>query len=323
MVRQRVFIQDKQFMLKQLDGQPAVTFHGILHCRVYVPLKAAQEMRNIGFLPYRCERSQKSLIFFCKNCYLKRNQTEVCKCDRVTSSWYGMYFSDEILYSMSLGYEIDILSFFGYTRQEKILSKWMSIMAHQKLRFTDHGCEEGLEERLSFINQKSGFVSDELRLTKEKLNPNPSMKSAVKLLMNSAIGKWGQLNLKTNTTFVYSDEDLNKLFADTSIEICNVTLVTENSLMVNWKTREEKNLSSLNTNFYVSGVISSLGRIYLDRLIRLALNANQAVIYTDTDSILSLKSRSQSKIDWLYDDAILGGLKSEIPEGYYISKIDF
>ena len=307
-----------------MDGQPPLPFHGIINCRVYVPFETAQSLHNIGFLPYRCEQTEKSYIFTCKQCFLKRNQTEVCRCKREDASWYGSYFSNEIIYAIGLQYEIDMLSFFGYTKQSKILSRWMSIIAHQKLRFTQHPCRpEELNDYLKFINDQSGFESEALRLTPEKLNPNDSMKTASKLLMNSAIGKFGQMNLRNSSRFIYSDKELNQIFADDSITVQNVSIISENCLLVNTQSREEKLRPSLSTNFYVSGCISSGGRIYMDRLLRLVLKAKMTFLYCDTDGYLALKYKDQPPIEWLYHDAVLGGLKSEIPPGFYIAKVDF
>ena len=78
---------------------------------------------------------------------------------------------------------------------QPIFSDYFRVLSSIKLRFEPIGKENEnrVLEHLETINNTMKFFEEGVRLTTENCVPNPSMRSFCKQMMNSCIGKLGEL----------------------------------------------------------------------------------------------------------------------------------
>ena len=95
-------------------------------------------------------------------------------------------------------------------------------------------------------------------------------------------------------------------------------MVTDTIAQVRYEKRGEDLKVSKRSQLVIGCQITAYSRITLDRYLRLLIKNNQTPCYTDTDSILYIKLKTDPEV-LPFHPTIYGYFKSEVPEGMEIS----
>ena len=192
-----------------------------------------------------------------------------------------VYSSVELLKALELGYTITKI--------------------HNTLSFDkcDNMFKGYVQTFLKIKTEASGFDGDNLddyieryykhcgvKLDKEKIKPNKGMKLLAKILLNSLWGKFGQKDDLPTVEYITKPDKWFKLLKkhiDGDIELKNETQIDDNTLYVQYISKETKTSSLNTTNLGLAGFVTAQARL---RLYKELQNINERVIYCDTDSII-------------------------------------
>lgn len=196
----------------------------------------------------------------------------------------GVYYSKEILHAISLGYKIEVVNGFYFTKAEKLFTNYVDSMYN-------------------------------LRLSFEKGSP---MNYIAKLLMNSLFGRFA-LDDRYNKIKILDNKEFSKLIMN-KVEYPNIKdyELYEDEKKVLVETVYQSETNSFSSNFEnhmssigISAAITAEGRIFMSKMFK--NNPDLELFYTDTDSIFV--SKSPEEMNEMYpgivDSKALGKLKHE------------
>ena len=110
-----------------------------------------------------------------------------------------------------------------------------------------------------------------------------------KLALNSFYGKFGQRTNMRKTKFVTDLGTLYSLLTDPSKEVTDFHIMNENIIEIEYKTTEDFEPLSVNTNVTIAAFCTSWARIKLWSIMN---RLQDRVLYHDTDSIIfSVKNK--------------------------------
>ena len=122
------------------------------------------------------------------------------------------------------------------------------------------------ESKDSFINQVRDREGTELDST--KIQENPGMRFIAKLLLNSLWGKLGQNPEKRQVEIIHDYNSYWKRLTDDSILITSEIMVNDNTMLLQWKTRDEKLENGPNTSLAVASFVTSYARLESYKMMR-------------------------------------------------------
>lgn len=199
-----------------------------------------------------------------------------------TGKWVGTYYSEELKYAATLGYEILPLSGYLFKRRSSPFKGYVTNL---------------FEER-----------------SKAKREKNDSLNFIYKLLMNSLYGRFGINPINTKTDIVYSEDEYNRrVTKDAHID---ARLLDENTYLMIYYSNVKNTLDQWkpphNSAVQISAAITANARIHMYRHI-----SRDDCYYTDTDSVV-LGSPIE---DDMLSETELGKFKLEdrIKEGYFLA----
>lgn len=100
-------------------------------------------------------------------------------------------------------------------------------------------------------------------LTKEKIKKNSVLRSLAKLQLNSFWEKFGQRNNLSQTTFLKSKEELNKLVTNPRIDVTDLESITDDIMLGNWKYLDELISLSPFTRIVIASYVAAIARLKL------------------------------------------------------------
>jgi len=141
-------------------------------------------------------------------------------------------------------------------------------------------------------------------------------------MLNSFWGKLAQRSNMNQTKIIHTLKDYFELIGDEKVEIKGEMMVNDETLMLNWKFKDDEDSKQNNTNIAVASYVTAYARLELYNLLeKIEQIRTGSVLYFDTDSVIYYRKKSDPEIS-IGD--YLGELKDEIldeyGEGAYIDR---
>ena len=140
-----------------------------------------------------------------------------------------------------------------------------------------------LNQYLDDLNGAMKFKNTRLELFRNDFKENLELRQHIKLLLNSALGKFNQQPNRVTTKFIRTTEELEKLLREGN-EIVDLNDISDFICQVNL--RSNFPMQSRKTNPIILAFITAKARISLHKYILLLRSKNFSPFYCDTDSIL-------------------------------------
>nr|CAD2175173.1 unnamed protein product [Meloidogyne enterolobii] len=144
---------------------------------------------------------------------------------------------------------------------------------------------EGIESEERFINEcKEKFG---IELDREKMVPDQAMRYISKLMLNSLWGRFSLRNGQSRSVVIDSPAELIEYDKNNSIEIQSIDNLTEETILLTYKQKEEFIIEHDTSNMVISLWTTSAARIKLLKAMqKVAESPGCNILYGDTDSIL-------------------------------------
>ncbi len=127
------------------------------------------------------------------------------------------------------------------------------------------------------------FTNTPLELASSDFQENKQVREHVKLLLNSALGKFNQKDPEISSKFVRNSEDIDRLLAANK-EIIDFNDISDHICQVQFRTNYRS--KNRRKNPTILAFITARARIFLHKKILLLAKENFSPFYCDTDSIL-------------------------------------
>ena len=263
-------------------------------------------------LPLKCNGKLKFPL--CHRCAC--NELEVCTCTDEERSFTHTYCTPEIEVALNMGYTMtqihEVLDWSDteiYDPQSKKGGLFTGyINTFLKLKQQASGYPEHLkteEEKDNYIKQY--YLHEGILLDKNLIQKNPGLRSLSKLALNSFYGNVGQRTNMRKTKFVTDLGTLYTLLTDPSKEVTDFHIMNENIIEIEYKTTEDFEPLSVNTNVTIAAFCTSWARLKLWSIMN---RLQDRVLYHDTDSIIFSVKNKEDYIPPLGE--YLGELTSEL-----------
>lgn len=255
---------------------------GFFYCKVTTP-QDNPKLKYLGLLPYRNRRGSLSFPI---------------------GSWEGWYFSEELNYAASLGYDIKVIKGYKFNRIKSPLKPYITA------------------------------------LNSIKANPkNKAEREIAKLLMNSSLGRFGMDPDKPISKLVNTEEhnwllttrhifDSRKISEDLYLDTCSNGPIREVCEQYNLdynkvRTKENsgeariRNVNNFSSVSTASAVLSH-ARIHMMKAMNFVMDNGGTIYYTDTDSLVTDFKLPE---EWVSSN-ILGKFKLEhfVEEAIFLSE---
>lgn len=314
----KIFIGDDCYGVLGREYEKIQTFEGLISCKILPPRKLLCPL-----LPIKMHG--KLMFSLCRKCCENMTQGECTHENEAERCLKGTWVADEIKKSVELGYRlIEVYEIWSYettcydpaTKTGGLFAEYINEFFKLKTEASGYppGCdvdEEAKDEYIAEFERVEG-----IRLSKDRISVNPSLRSVAKLCLVSLWGKFGQQEDKTTTEIVQSPVRLNELLFSPTDEVLTILPVNQDVLYVRYRLSADVVKSSFSTvNVVVAAYTTALARLklysYLEKLDRSAL-------YVDTDSVIYVSSPGSRELPL---GPLLGDLTDELTsygDGAYI-----
>lgn len=202
----------------------------------------------------------------------------------------GTWVSDEIIKAVEKGYKpLKIFEIWQYKIEQYINKSSEGLFTQMmntflKIKQEASGWPEECTKEMEKLRYVGEFYAEEgIRLDYNKIEKNPGLRLVAKLLLNSFWGKMGQRENQLKTKIVHNPEEFFNMMCDTSIEICNILPVNDQTLIVNFEYREETFDILPTVNVCIAAYVTAQARLKLYSYLEVL---DRRVLYYDTDSIV-------------------------------------
>ncbi len=203
-----------------------------------------------------------------------------------TGEWKGVYFSEEIKYALTLGYQFEYYEYYKFDKAI-IFDEYVNAMYQKRLEF------------------------------KEK----PALSTVYKLLLNSLYGRFGMTSSAFKNIFIKDDAIGRKKLSDIALTYDysivsnfdnNLKLIRYNDIACPIRWSHLKDIDKINDNFYektmydcyhrsrriniavhIASAITAYARIYMHKL---KMKYADNLYYSDTDSLITNIELDQSLV---------------------------
>ena len=237
----------------------------------------------------------------------------------------GTWVSDELREAVNMGYKIvkiyeswcyETMSVYDVGRGEGgLFSEYINTFL--KIKQEKSGWPDWVhsaEEKLSYI--ESYYTREGIRLNADKIEVNPGLRAVSKLMLNSFWGKFGQRQDLMKSRYFTDPAEYFKMLNDKRIKVCNVQLVNEEMIFMEYREKNEFVRPNNRINVVIAAYTTAHARLKLYSVLKCL---GERVLYCDTDSIIFKSEKSpnvQQYIPPLGD--FLGELTSELKPQTYI-----
>ncbi|XP_049826242.1 uncharacterized protein LOC126266383 [Aethina tumida] len=125
--------------------------------------------------------------------------------------------------------------------------------------------------------------AEKVKLTPERIENNPGLRSLAKLMLNSFWGKFGQRENQPQTTIVNDPQECFDLLAHPSKNVNSITPVNEQTVVINWEYADEAVESLPTMNVVIAAFVTAQARLKLYEYLEML---DTRVLYYDTDSVI-------------------------------------
>ena len=209
---------------------------------------------------------------------------------------------------------------FLYTNLQPIFQDFMRMLASKKIR---HGkvppsYQKDLKKYCDDLNEGIGFSKPQVVLTPDILEENAYKCTFVKSIMNIAVGKMAQSQVRNQVEFTDSEERLTQLFNDNSLEVTSCFPLDEKTMQISYKKKDVNIKPNQKSQCVVNSAVTALSRIHLDQSLRTLLADGATLIYSDTDSTVFTVKRG-APVGLSFHPTQFGSFSSEVSEDEEIS----
>lgn len=279
-------------------------YHGVVKCKILAPKGLKQ-----GYLPVRINNKLK--LPLCRTCAFNENNKK-CECKNKDRVLYGSWFTHELKYAISKGYEIikmyEVHHFKKPARSDDVFKEYINTLYRLKQE------KSGIPSEFKDDKNKIIEYCKKYNLRIEELEDNPTVKNIAKALMNNTYGKTGENpNRNTKTEIVYDADDFPDIIFDYTKNINRID-INDGVMEIQTKQRGGFYFPKKTTNPYIAGLITAYGRVQLYSTMDKLRDLGCEILYCDTDSIVfndKSKDISAFKAEH-FDDYELGKWKLEV-----------
>lgn len=256
-------------------------YFGLVKCVVLPP-------RGLFFpvLPYRVEGAGKTkkLVFpLCATCAKERNRDK-CPHGEAERAIPGTWFSEELYLAVSKGYRILKISCvwdYGFCHHKGVFTRFVD--KFYKLKTEASGYPASCTTPAS----KEAYIAEFARVEGIKLDPqkiafNSPRRTGVKLILNSAWGKWSQREDRRTMKLAHSSVTFHKFVASDEWEDKTIQFLNAETVLMRAKSADSARRASTRGNFVQACVTTAHGSMLLYKQLELL---GDRVLYYDTDSI--------------------------------------
>ena len=128
------------------------------------------------------------------------------------------------------------------------------------------------------------------------------------------LGKLSQDPNQGNNVLIRTQLELEKILNNASYEITDLNLINEELVNVKIKHRHGFETFSRKTNVLLGSMVTAFARIYMHKNIQKVQEAGQFLLYSDTDSMIIARQRTQ-QLNIPLDPVCFGKFKLEEKSG--------
>ena len=202
---------------KQGDPRANQEVFGLFQCDI-IPPDPNSEDAKIPFLAYRTP-DKRILYPLCGLCSHQMNEQE-CSHTEQQRMFTGCYTIQEISHARRRGYKIPRIReslTFDSSPTEKIFYPFMQCLSRIYFKYKMKSDDEDAVAFCRELNEHMDFTKDGLEIHPSDLIGDTFMKSLMKLLMNSIIGRLAKRQTDFKTVIVKTEQELDKYFDSGSI----------------------------------------------------------------------------------------------------------
>lgn len=167
------------------------------------------------------------------------------------------------------------------------------------------------------MNDVMEFTNTPLELDKESFKENFEAREHIKLLLNSALGKFNQKTSNINSKLVRSSMEMEKLFEECGENIVDFNEITDSLCQVHLKSNSPTHIQNRQKNPTILAFVTARARISLHKNLMNLVAHNYKPFYTDTDSILFSGPNKNYPLEF---GLSFGSFKHELGENAKIKK---
>lgn len=266
-----------------LDGRNVFNIDGLIKLDILPPKRLYHPVLGV-------KMHDKLIFTLCFKC--AKDKTNVnCSHTAEERLIHGTYVADELRLAVRKGYvvrkiheawEYETTQYDKRTQKGSIFAKYIDTFLKIKTEAS------GFPQHCTTTAEKKQFIRDfkkheGITLDYDKVSKNAGYRSLAKLLLNSLWGRLGMRQDKIKKVFVKSANHLLHLMTNPSIEVNSFVGLSDDSLLVSYKYRNECFELNPKVNVVLAAYTTALARIhlysYLDEL-------NDRCLYYDTDSVI-------------------------------------
>ena len=263
-------------------------------------------------LPIKCNGKLKFPL--CYKCACE--ESKICNCKEDERSFTHTYCTPEIEVAINMGYKITHIHEVLHYKETEMYDKKTKkgglftgyINTFLKLKQQASGYPSYIhneEEKNKYIQEY--YSHEGILLDKNLIQKNPGLRSLSKLALNSFYGKFGQRTNLKKTKFITDIEVFYNILTDPSKIVTDFHIMTEDIIELEYKSSEDFEPLSVNTNVTIAAFCTSWARLKLWSEMN---KLGNRVLYHDTDSIIFNVSNESDYIPKLGE--YLGELTSEL-----------
>jgi len=270
----------------------------------------------IPVLPVRCEG--KLLFPLCNKCSKLQN-SENCTCTPDERALVGTWTTPEISAAVASGYEIvKVYEVYHFAETStdpsgpgNIFQGYLELFLKVKQESSGYPSwvqsEEDKDRYIQYYFENQG-----IKLDKNKIAYNASLRLISKIYANSAWGKFIQRCNMEKSMYVKSTADLATVRNDPTKRISDFHIINEEYMVLEYYDAESFEEQSTFTNEILGTFTTSLARLHLLKILQ---TTGRNTLYFDTDSVVFVEKVGQQT---LHTGDLLGQLTDELPQGRFI-----
>lgn len=266
------------------DFKAVSEYFGFIKCKILPP-----KQLHYPVLPAKIDNKLKFPL--CRKCVVEL--CELCTHSDEERCLISTWTTVDLIAAEKHGYIVQkIYEVIHYPTQSKeLFSHYINNFLKIKTEASGWPASCDTEEKKSeFIKEfydKEGVELDYCELSKPK---NPGRRLLAKLMLNCLWGKLAQRSNLTQTKIVTNYQEILDLLTNPDVEISGEVMVDEDTLIVNYKLKNEEAVNPGMTSVAVSAFVTSYARNYLlNTILKLEEQEHNSVLYCDTDSIIYIE----------------------------------
>ena len=260
------------------------SYFGIAHVKILPP-----KHEYIPVLPVRLHG--KLTFPLCRIC-AEREQQDQCGHSTDERAISGVWCTPELMAAIDQGYSVlKVYEVYHYEKSSQYDPETGQggLFAQQVDLFLKIKAEaSGYPENVVTEADKDEFVTEFQKkcgvlLDKEKISPNPALRSISKICLNSFWGKLGQKPNKPKCRYIREISELTKMLNNAMCRVLNFHIINEDVMVIVYNDADGFEEESFVTNEVLAAFTTCWARLELYRHMKMV---GRNILYCDTDSLI-------------------------------------